>query len=401
MDRMDLDDWFQLDYAIKHDEECVANQKTKRRAGLLFVCFACISIILAVMGTYLFAVVAGVLAAFLLIAIFLQNRYDPKQYLPFVYSEGNPTPAILSKTDPLILYILADMRYGEAEPVYGLSWFKVGSLPGHAMEPGERVPCAAMYQESKERPQQFLYYRIHPYCWATDRAEHIAAWADAIPEFEWGLLKKSMEKYTDIEEGEILELRMDGTLIGRRNGRSERLNLVATPEMECAHTKSYPTPVQVEVRDETSRIYSHMIELAAASQVYEYFCEPDQNSFLMTAFNIPGEFLERIAQAKLPLQPEEIPMVVCASGMILTSFGIWQKGKFYGWEAAQVKVRHSSVGKLDISLCGQHAAIIPYKKQYYTEPVTDEELHALEIKHMTDFLEGLSILRADHNEERT
>lgn len=133
-------------------------------------------------------------------------------------------PAILSQTEPLTLFVLADLGGGEVEPIYGLRRFRVKALPGHSIATGERVPCAAMYESSKTHLQQFLYYRIHPYCWATFRPEHIEAWTSAIPEMEWNLLEASMAAYPNLEDGEIIELRVDGTPIGRRYYREDILN---------------------------------------------------------------------------------------------------------------------------------------------------------------------------------
>lgn len=119
---------------------------------------------------------------------------------------------------------MADLGGGEVEPIYGLCRFRVKALPGHSIAAGERVPCAAIYESSKTHPQQFLYYRIHPYCWAASRPEHIQACTSAIPEMEWNLLEASMAAYPDLEDGEIIELRVDGTPIGRRYYREDILN---------------------------------------------------------------------------------------------------------------------------------------------------------------------------------
>ena len=101
------------------------------------------------------------------------------------------------------------------DSIYGLRWFELKGLPGHQAAVGERIPCASMFEESKER-SQFRRFRIHPYCWATDQNTVLEEKIREIDEKEWELLNFAYEKYGDLEHLEILELRPDGTPICRR-----------------------------------------------------------------------------------------------------------------------------------------------------------------------------------------
>ena len=396
MDTTKTETWFSLDYARKHDEDCRRMGKNKMKNCLLFAFFVGQSIVLFGCGLPFLGLVVGVLASVVLAAIVIQNRYRPKKFLPFIFTEGRCTPAILSQTEPLTLWALADLSRGEAAPVYGLCRFSVQKLPGHLATVGERVPCAAVGEPSKTRPQQFLYYRLHPYCWATPSREQITMLANAIPEENWKRLEEAMAAYPDLAEGIIIELRADGTPIGRRNDRSEQLEGMSTPEMERTHQKTYPAWPPPSESDEASGAYQQFRMATLDCQVYEYFCEPDPTHFLMTFYNAPEAFGQKCQTAPYPLSSGEVPLVVCANGMLMTTKGIWYKRSFYGWHVAAIKAEHASQDKLRILLGGKFIALLDYKRQYYLEPVTDDVFYALEVKRMNDFFAALKTLDVNH-----
>ena len=67
---------------------------------------------------------------------------------------------------------------------------------------GERIPCASMFEESKERPQ-FRRFRIHPYCWATDQNTVLEEKIREIDEKEWELLAQALIEYETLTGDEI------------------------------------------------------------------------------------------------------------------------------------------------------------------------------------------------------
>lgn len=384
--------WFDLSYAMKHDEECIQARKRKWKALLILGITVCIAAASILFQYYIVAGIFGILTILNIAAALKQLQYKPKQSLPYVYTEGNPTAAIISKEKPLTVFALADLSKGNARPIYGLQRFQLQALPGHTLVPGGRIPCAAVYKDSKENAGRYLTYRIHPYCWATDKMAAVDSLERTIPKMEWRLLEDAMASFHNLEETEIIELRQDGIPLGRRNRHQEHLEQYATPEMDEVHPKVYPGVGKMIGRDMVIQIYNQFIETSALCQVYEYFCEPDPKPLMMTTFNCPIEFAKR--SGRIPLVRGEVALIYFADGTLLTSLGVRRKKTFQPWKNVTFETRPSVAGKLKIYLNGRSVAVISCRKEYYTAPLTDEELRALEAKRMTRFLEKLKDVAA-------
>lgn len=384
-DIVSFEEWFDLKRAMKFDEEIVGNRKTKRKTIGVFLLFTLGGGVLLRLGIVLPSVICLVLAGLTFLLIIIQNKDNAKSYLRLVYEEGVATPAIVTKTEPLTVYALGNLDYSGENQIYGLKWFELGKIPGHQLRVGERVPCAAMFDESKER-SQFRRFRIHPYCWATGRKEVLEEKILEIGEKEWELLKRAYEKHNDLEHLEILELKPDGTPICRHYDTEEKVRLVATEVMMEKHRKtSYPDIPDCSSDSEESRLYHRFAQLAVQSRVYEYFCEADEKEELITIYNNPQEFAKRIQENKNPLQDREIPLFFCY-GMV-TNLGIWQKGKFIPWKEAVITTGKAPLREdLTVYVNGKSLARPAYRRNYYETEIEPEVLYALEEEYMKAFL---------------
>ncbi|WP_373263060.1 DUF3239 domain-containing protein [Hungatella hathewayi] len=384
-DTTSFEDWFDLKRAMKFDEEIVGNRKTKRRTIGVFLLFITGGGILFRQGFVRPSVICFVLAGLTFLLIIIQNKDNAKRYLRLVYEKGVATPAIVTKTEPLTVCALGNLDYSGENQIYGLKWFELGKIPGHQPRVGERVPCAAMFDESRER-SQFRRFRIHPYCWATGRNEVLEEKAQEIGENEWDLLKLAYEKYNDLEHLEILELKPDGAPICRHYDTEEKVRLVATKAMMEDHRKKlYPNIPDLSGESDESRLYHRFTELAVQSKVYEYFCEADERDELVTIFNNPQEFAKRLRENKNPLQDREIPLF-CCYGMV-TNHGIWRKGKFIPWKEAVITTGKAPLREdLTVYVNGKSLARPAYQRSYYEKDVETEVLYALEEEYMKLFL---------------
>ena len=383
--------WIDLKRARKLDEETAENRKTKQKTCLIFLLAAAGGAGFQFLGMGVAAVVSFVAAGLLLVLMLIQNTGKPKNYLRMVYEDGVATPAIVTKTDPLTVYALGNLDYSGENRIYGLRWFELKELPGHQAAVGERIPCASMFEESKERPQ-FRRFRIHPYCWATDQNTVLEDKIREIDEKEWELLNFAYEKYGDLEHLEILELRPDGTPICRRYDNSEKYRLVATEEMKAAHPKkAYPAPPQLPEDMKENVLYQRLAELAARKKVYEYICQPDEKDELITIFSNPAEFAKRQQENRNALQDNEIPLIFCYC--MVTSRGIWRKKAFIPWKQAVVTTGKAPLGEdMTIYINEKSIARPAYQRTYYQISPEAEVLYALEESYMREFFMELGNL---------
>lgn len=383
--------WIDLKRARKSDEETAENRKTKQKTCLIFLLAAAVGAGFHFLGMGAAAVVGFVAAGLLLVLMLIQNTGKPKNYLRMVYEDGVATPAIVTKTDPLTVYALGNLDYSGENRIYGLRWFELKGLPGHQAAVGERIPCASMFEESKER-SQFRRFRIHPYCWATDQNTVLEEKIREIDEKEWELLNFTYKKYGDLEHLEILELRQDGTPICRRYDNSEKYRLVATEEMKAAHPKkAYPAPPQLSEGMKENVLYQRLAELAARKKVYEYICQPDEKDELITIFSNPSEFAKRQQENRNALQDNEIPLIFCYC--MVTSRGIWRKNAFIPWKQAVVTTGKAPLGEdMTIYINEKSIARPAYQRTYYQISPEAEVLYALEESYMREFFMELGNL---------
>ena len=95
------------------------------------------------------------------------------------YEDGLLVPGMIVNLSPLEIIVLVNMCSSEDTPTtYGCKKIQVGSLPGHAIEVGEEVPCATLFLGSKDGCYQTFMPR--PICWGYSDSEKIKSAAAAI-----------------------------------------------------------------------------------------------------------------------------------------------------------------------------------------------------------------------------
>lgn len=380
-----FEEWFDRKRAMKLDEEIAGNRKTKRKTAVVFFVLVLGGILLQWLGIFLPSVICFVLAGLTLVLIIFQNKENAKNYLRLVYEEGVATPAIVTKTEPLTVYALGNLDYSGENRIYGLKWFELNQIPGHKLQVGERIPCAAMFDEARER-RQFRRFRIHPYCWATGQIGILEEKIQEIGEKEWELLKLAYEKFGDLERLEILELKPDGTPICRHYDTEEKVRLVATEAMMKEYPKkAYPEILKGSGDSSESRLYHRFAELAVQSRVFEYFCIADEKEELVTIYSNPQEFAKRLRENKNILQNGEIPLIFCYC--MVTNHGIWRKGMFIPWKDAVITTGKAPLGEaLTVYVNEKSIARPSYQRTFYETEIEPEVLYALEEAYMKQFL---------------
>ncbi|WP_280306807.1 DUF3239 domain-containing protein [Nocardia neocaledoniensis] len=144
---------------------------------------------------YLLAVVCVLAAAIALwVALWTPHRSSIEK----LYQDGALVPAVVTEAEPggIVLLALVDI----AEPTaptrgWALVTRKVRALPGHAPEPGERVPAVAVRTDRAPRQvgERWQLVTAMPIAWATRDSAVIERARGAITELEWRLLAENLE----------------------------------------------------------------------------------------------------------------------------------------------------------------------------------------------------------------
>ncbi|MFE6924937.1 DUF3239 domain-containing protein [Nocardia sp. NPDC057663] len=143
---------------------------------------------------YLLAVVCVLVAAIALwVALWTPHRSSIEK----LYQDGALVPAVVTETEPsgIVLLALVDV----AEPTattrsWALITRKVRTLPGHASEPGERVPAVAVRTDSAPRQvgERWQLVTAMPIAWGTRDSAVIERARGEITEIEWQLLTENL-----------------------------------------------------------------------------------------------------------------------------------------------------------------------------------------------------------------
>ncbi|GGN84891.1 DUF3239 domain-containing protein [Nocardia rhizosphaerihabitans] len=143
---------------------------------------------------YLLAVVCVLVAAIALwVALWTPHRSSIEK----LYQDGALVPAVVTETEGsgIVLLALVDV----AEPTAATrSWAlitrKVRTLPGHAPEPGERVPAVAVRTDSAPRQvgERWQLVTAMPIAWGTRDSAVIERARGEITEVEWQLLAANL-----------------------------------------------------------------------------------------------------------------------------------------------------------------------------------------------------------------
>ena len=158
-------------------------------------------------GHWIFGSVAALLALFALALVFLLHNASGGA----AYTSGALVPAIVVRTAPIELLVLANVDCSEEEDAdLNAQWaykrFSVKRLPVHQVELGERVPCIALFGGAQDG--RWTRFDPRPLCWATSDAAAIRRNTARIDDSEWDMLSHITDD-TTAANGDIVLLDTD------------------------------------------------------------------------------------------------------------------------------------------------------------------------------------------------
>lgn len=353
---------------------------------------------------------AGAIALFLYIRTrkFARELMD-ENYIKEIYEEGLLTAGMITKTNPLTVMAIADMRaQDDCEPQYACCVVPAGQLPGAKGELYEKIPCSSMFRY--ESGSYHSSFQPHPLYWGTRNQDEIRAAMQQLEEAqkendenEWEILKKISADFPDLKPDQLLLLDASYQPIGIKQSWEDDYVPVVTEAVLSRYPKSYPDITRITDDIPAASIYNKMIELAERHQVYEYIsthCRerdyaPLSNPGYFTYISDPLTFLEALGDRNITLAEGEYPLL--AGIMLMTTKGCWRKKEFIPWQDITLEAEISSLGDIETSVNGKCIAAFKPNTEYYLNKgsFTKDDMaviRQIELKRIRGFLQELKEL---------
>ena len=202
-------------------DEYISKYKNQEKKHLLTaILFLAPAVALLIKGLGLWAILPFLITLWQFALYLATKKATPTA----AYTHGQLICAEIVNLKPLQIIAMAAVENGEDDPVcWGLKRYTINELPGHTLQIGERIPCAAMFGMPKYFAGIWGEFEPHPICWAIGNRDTLLKCENAIEKSEWDVLKHLLPEVSNREN-------IDKEYVYFNEDLSERIDIYEKPE---------------------------------------------------------------------------------------------------------------------------------------------------------------------------